>query len=134
MEHFEAFLQQNTQPVEKLFLMFPSQEERDAAWDAVRGLPLYIAASAPVNLELTAAAANKGASLDALRRHLGLDRRQVMAIGDSGNDLRMLGYAAVPVVMANADDEIKSIAALVAPSNDEDGVAWVLDRLAEGEL
>ena len=134
VEHFEAFLQQNTQPVEKLFLMFPSQEERDAAWDAVRGLPLYIAASAPVNLELTAAAANKGASLDALRRHLGLDRRQVMAIGDSENDLRMLGYAAVPVVMANADDEIKSIAALVAPSDDEDGVAWVRDRLAEGEL
>ncbi len=134
VENFEAFLQQNTLPVEKLFLMFSSQNERDAAWDAVRELPLYIATSAPVNLEITAAQANKGAGLDALRRYLGLDRSQVMAVGDSENDLRMLGYAAVPVVMANAADEIKSIAALIAPSNDDDGVAWVLDKLVEGAL
>ena len=40
----------------------------------------------------------------------------------------------MPVVMANADDEIKSIAALIAPSNDEDGVAWVLNQLVEGKL
>ncbi len=134
VDRFEAFLQSNEQPVEKLFLLFVSQSERDAAWDAVRELPLYIASSAPENLEITAAAANKGASLDALREHLGLAKRQVMAIGDSENDLRMLGYAAVPVVMANADDEIKAIAALVAPSNDDDGVAWVLDRLVEGAI
>lgn len=131
---FLKFLQENAQPVEKLFLLFGSQDARDAAWDAVRELPLYLASSAPVNLEITAPAANKGAGLDALRRHLGLQKSQVMAIGDSENDLRMLGYAAFPVVMANADDEIKSIARLVAPSNDEDGVAWVLNRLAEGAL
>ena len=133
-DNYEAFLRTNGQPVEKLFLMFPTQQQRDAAWDAVRQLPLYIAASAPINLEITAMQADKGASLDALRHHLGLSRSQIMAIGDSENDLRMLGYAAVPVVMANADDEIKSIAALIAPSNDEDGVAWVLNQLAEGEL
>ena len=85
-------------------------------------------------IDITPPGVNKGTALLKAAAILGVRQEEVMAIGDSENDLRMLGYAAVPVVMANADDEIKSIAALVAPSNDEDGVAWVLDRLAEGEL
>lgn len=134
LEQFDTFMQQNTQPVEKLFLMFGSQRQRDAAWDAVRELPVYIATSAPINLELSAPRANKGDSLDALRQYLHLEKSQVMAIGDSDNDLRMLSYAATSVVMANAEEEIKSIASIVAPSNDEDGVAWVLEQLVEGAI
>lgn len=134
LDDFEAFIRENEQPVEKLFMIFPDRAERDRAWEAANTSALYISASSSNNLEITAPDANKGASMDALRRHLGLERTQTMAIGDSENDLRMLGYAAVPVVMANADEQIKKIAALVAPSNDDDGVAWVLDRLVEGKI
>lgn len=134
VDDFAALLKQNDKPVEKLFLIFPDQAERDRAWDAVPAPQLYVTASSPDNLEISAAQANKGASLDALRRHLGLSQAQTMAIGDSENDLRMLGYAAVAVVMANADKELKKIAAVIAPSNDEDGVAWTLDQVVEGKI
>lgn len=134
LDDFEDFIRRNDQPVEKVLMVYPDQAERDRAWNAVDAPQLYIAAASPVNLEVSARKANKGASLDALRRHLGLSQRQTMAIGDSENDLRMLGYAAVPVVMGNADEQMKKIAAIIAPSNDEDGVAWTLDQIVEGKI
>ena len=65
---------------------------------------------------------------------LGLVPEEVMAIGDSGNDVSMLSYAGLPAAMGNADPQLKALAKLVLPTNEEDGVAWALDRLTAGTL
>ena len=65
---------------------------------------------------------------------LGIAREQVLAMGDSGNDCAMLRYAGVGAAMGNAGEQAKKAADVIAPSNREDGVAWMLRRAARGEI
>ena len=55
--------------------------------------------------------------------------RDVVAFGDMPNDLPMFAWAAYGVAMANAHPELKRVADEVTASNDEDGIAVVLERL-----
>lgn len=73
--------------------------------------------------------ATKGASLAALCARLGIEREEVIAFGDHLPDGSMLEWAGMGVAVANAQPEILEIADRVAPSNDEDGVAVVLEEL-----
>jgi hypothetical protein len=77
----------------------------------------------------------KGWALKNLADHLQIDRAETMAIGDNWNDLDMLEWSAQGVLMGNAAPELKARAKLegwqIAPSNVEDGVAVILERLAE---
>ena len=70
----------------------------------------------------------------ALAEKLGIAREQVLAMGDSGNDCAMLRYAGVGAAMGNAGEQAKKAADVIAPSNREDGVAWMLRRAARGEV
>ena len=87
----------------------------------------------PYNLEINMPAATKGQGLMQLAQILQLDRSQVMAFGDGGNDVTMLQSAGVGVAMGNACDEAKAAAACIGPTNNEDGVAQVLEALVCGE-
>ena len=53
------------------------------------------------------------------------------AFGDGDNDWEMLSYARVGVAMENASLECKKAADWIAPSNEEDGVAWGIEKLLE---
>ena len=61
--------------------------------------------------------------------HLGLERDSLMAFGDGFNDLSMIQFAGQGVAMANAVEEVKSIADFVTTSNEEDGIAHALEQL-----
>lgn len=78
--------------------------------------------------------ASKGQGLAFLAGHLGLDRSQIIAVGDQYNDTPMLAWAGLGVAMANAPDGVKEHSHRVIPGNDADGVAWLVDRLAAGEI
>lgn len=120
--------------VEKIFCIFVTEAERDRAWNAIRDIPCDAVVSAEDNLEVTEPGVNKGAGLAELAERLGLARGEVMAIGDSCNDVSMLSYAGLPAAMGNADPRLKALAKLVLPTNEEGGVAWALDRLTVGTL
>ena len=77
---------------------------------------------------------SKGQGLAFLAGHLGLDRSQIIAVGDQYNDTPMLAWAGLGVAMANAPDGVKEHSHRVIPGNDADGVAWLVDRLAAGEM
>ncbi|MGC7322334.1 HAD hydrolase family protein, partial [Mycobacteroides abscessus subsp. massiliense] len=53
---------------------------------------------------------------------------QVMAIGDSGNDVSMLQYAGFSVAMGNADAQLRSSADYITGTNDEDGAAYAIEK------
>lgn len=72
--------------------------------------------------------AGKGNALGILADYLGVDMSETIALGDSMNDISMVKEAALGVAMANADDRLKKVADLIAPSNDDDGVAYVIER------
>jgi Cof subfamily protein (haloacid dehalogenase superfamily) len=82
-------------------------------------------------LDLLPRGVNKGWALSQLASRLGVDRRETMAIGDNWNDVAMLEWAAQAVVMGNAAQELRTLAKTSgwkqAPTNDQDGVAVVLE-------
>ncbi|HWR16291.1 MAG TPA: Cof-type HAD-IIB family hydrolase [Terriglobales bacterium] len=72
---------------------------------------------------------SKGHAVERWASYRSIPREQVMAIGDNYNDLEMLNFAGVPVVMANAGDEMKSRDFTVTLSNDEAGVAAAVEQV-----
>jgi hydroxymethylpyrimidine pyrophosphatase-like HAD family hydrolase len=80
------------------------------------------------SLGVFALGADKGTALALVLDRLGVEPEGAMAIGDNRNDLPMLAYVGCSVAMSNAPDEVKERVKVVAPSNDQEGVAWVLTR------
>jgi hydroxymethylpyrimidine pyrophosphatase-like HAD family hydrolase len=60
---------------------------------------------------------------------MGFARHEIAAIGDQLIDIPMLQYAGLSAAMGNARAEVKAAAGMLAPSNDEDGVAWFVDGI-----
>ena len=79
--------------------------------------------------DVTNSEASKGNAIVKLCELLGIDLSKTMAIGDAGNDIDMFNVCAYKVAMANADKELKEVANLETLSNEQDGVALVLERL-----
>lgn len=73
---------------------------------------------------------SKGATLAEWTALRGVPREEILAIGDNHNDLEMLSFAGVPVVMGNSVPELKERGWHVTRSNDEDGVAAAIERFA----
>jgi len=93
------------------------------------GDSITIFTSKPYFLEILPANTNKGTALEKVAELLGINQKDVMAIGDSMNDEAMLKWAGIGVAMANSDERIKSIADLVTTrDNDDDGVAEVIEK------
>ena len=84
--------------------------------------------SEPHFLEVTPPGIDKATSLTWLCGHLGIRPEEVIACGDSGNDISMLKFAGVGVAVGNALPEVKAVADCVVASNDEDGVAEAVEQ------
>ena len=84
-------------------------------------------------LDILPPGCSKGSALERLARQRGLDREQVVAIGDNWNDLEMLEFAGRPAVVANGAPDLVELARKrkweIAPANDEDGVARVIEEI-----
>lgn len=84
--------------------------------------------SASIFLEFLDPEINKGLGLSILSKELGITREEVIAVGDAGNDIDMIKYAGLGVAMGNAYPEVKEIADYVTVTNEEDGVAEVIEK------
>jgi Cof subfamily protein (haloacid dehalogenase superfamily) len=80
-------------------------------------------------LEISAHGVTKASALARLAGRAGITPEQVVAFGDMPNDLPMLAWAGRAVAVANAHPEVLALADEVTASNDDDGVALVLERL-----
>jgi Cof subfamily protein (haloacid dehalogenase superfamily) len=103
-------------------------EQMELDLQARFGPQLHITRSKPYFLEVMHPQADKAQALQLVARHLGIERREVMAVGDSYNDLEMIAWAGIGVAMGNADPVIKAQADFVTTSNQEEGVTRALQR------
>ena len=76
---------------------------------------------------------SKGSTLREWVRYRGWSRLEVMAIGDNLNDIEMLQYAGLPIVMGNSVPELKSLGWHETLTNDQGGVAAAIETFALGE-
>lgn len=84
----------------------------------------------PDMLEIIPSGTSKGAGVQMVLDHLGVNSDEVMAIGDGENDVEMLDLVGWGVVMANGSEKAKAVANAIVTSNDEDGVADAIYRYA----
>lgn len=82
-------------------------------------------------VQLCARDANKFTALKHLLARRALAPASVIAIGDDINDVEMVRCSDIGVAVANALPEVKAVADWIAPSADEDGVAYVIDHLLD---
>jgi len=123
-------LAQEPEGVEKILLM-GDEAALDQLAPLLRqsyGEKVHITKSKPCFLEMIDGSVNKGVALAALAERFGFDSSEVMAIGDSFNDLEMIQYAGIGVAMGNARPEIQEQADIITASNEEDGVAEAIER------
>lgn len=84
--------------------------------------------SEPFFLELVPEGIDKARSLAVLLQETGLKREDMIACGDGFNDLSMIRFAGLGVAMANAQEVVKAEADYITLSNEEDGVAAVVEK------
>jgi HAD superfamily hydrolase (TIGR01484 family) len=80
-------------------------------------------------LDILAPECSKGHALRRWAQEKGVGRERIMAIGDNYNDLEMLEFAGLPVVMGNAAEDLKRNGFRVTGSNEENGVALAIEEL-----
>lgn len=78
-------------------------------------------------VEISAPGTSKRSALEWIARDIGVTGADTVAFGDMPNDLEMLNWAGLGVAMGNAHDDVKNVADLVTTTNDDDGVANVLE-------
>ncbi len=118
----------------KYLSMFLSRDDLLKAYDKITshfGDRVYVATTADTFLEIMHPDVNKGNGLKMLAQSYSIPREETLAIGDGGNDIPMIEWAGIGVAVANAMQDVKDVADIIAPSNDEDAVAKVLDAVLE---
>jgi hydroxymethylpyrimidine pyrophosphatase-like HAD family hydrolase len=79
-------------------------------------------------IEIQAPGVSKAAALARVCDRFGVDHSSTIAFGDMPNDIEMLTWASHGVAMSNAHIDVKNVANEITASNDEDGVALILER------
>ena len=80
-------------------------------------------------LELMEPGVNKWEAVKSVAASYGVVPEEIMCIGDSNNDIKMIANAGIGVAVANAKDSVKDQAKIVTASNDADGVALVIESI-----
>ena len=129
LEDIYDFMLRNREHIENINVNFEDLSEKPAMYEKLIKLPeTTITSSFDHNLEIGGATTSKAEALRQMGQLLGIKRDEMMAVGDSPNDMAMLREAGVAVAVGNAKEEVKNMADYIAPTNDEDGVAHAIEK------
>ncbi|MFF1955961.1 HAD family hydrolase [Streptomyces sp. NPDC058220] len=121
-------------PLNKVYIQHPELDD-DALALAARAtagsLVAVVMAGAGV-VEILPLGLSKATGLSLAARRLGVKAADTIAFGDMPNDIPMFGWARHGVAMANAHEDLKAVADEVTASNEDDGIAMVLEKLLLG--
>ena len=84
--------------------------------------------------EINSKGISKGKAVEELVKELGIDIKEVICIGDGGNDIEMLKRAGMAVAMKNGMDEVKAMADYITEDNNNSGVAKAINKLILADL
>ncbi|WP_405636081.1 Cof-type HAD-IIB family hydrolase [Streptomyces sp. NBC_01178] len=120
-----------TAPLNKVYLQHAELDD-DALASAARaavGSLVDVVMAGPGVVELLPLGLSKATGLSLAARRLGVKAADTIAFGDMPNDIPMFGWARHGVAMANAHDDLKAVAHKITASNEDDGIAVVLEEL-----
>ncbi|MFD7068418.1 HAD family hydrolase [Streptomyces sp. NPDC059913] len=120
-------------PLNKVYIQHPALDDDAlaAAARAAAGSLVDVVMAGPGIVEILPLGLSKATGLSLAARRLGVKGADTLAFGDMPNDIPMFAWARHGVAMANAHKELKGVAQEVTTSNQEDGIAVVLERLLQ---
>ena len=130
----ESLYYPETAPYKLLAMTKP--EEFQKVWQDIQQQfagKVVVTSSRDNFLELMEPGVNKWNAVKAVAEVYGIKPKEIMCIGDSNNDLSMIENAGIGVAVANAKPAVRAAAKLVTVSNDEDGVAQVIEQMLLSE-
>lgn len=129
-DFLKTALSMSPSPV-KLLLSCPEDviDERVAIFRKELKDQLDVFRSADTFIELVPKGIDKGYALSVLAKHLNIHPDQIIAFGDESNDISMLRFVGLGVAVINATEPAKAAADLITKSNNEDGVAHIIESL-----
>ena len=139
VDDLAVFAREQKEGIEKIVINFIKDETGAPMWreeteNVVRDYPSVTFMSGGIgNIEIIRRGVGKGTALLRLGERLGVAAEEIMAVGDSENDLDMIRKAGLGVAMANSERAVLDCADYVTASNDEDGAAAAIERFALGE-
>ena len=129
VEGLYDFILEHKAHIENINVNFEDQSDRAMMRGVLGGLEnMTLTTSFDHNLELGGATTSKAAALKELEAILDVRPEEMMAIGDSPNDMAMLKMAGMPIAVENAKEEVRAIAKYVTATNHEDGVAQAIRK------
>jgi len=118
-----------TKPAVKCILLEDPYYLKEVEQDLKAAMPhLSIAMSKPFFLEAAQYGIDKAASIKILAKKLNIHQSEIIAVGNAGNDLTMIEYAGLGVWVDNVTPELRDRANVIVASNNDDGVAEVVQR------
>lgn len=135
MEHMKEEIFSEGSKLQKIQYYFSDIKRRDQVLaDLITAFPdLEISTSLPNNIEINSSSANKGKGLLFLCEHLHIKPEECMAFGDGTNDISLIMQAGIGVAMANAAPEVLSAAQYHTGTNEQDGVAEMIEKYLKSE-
>ena len=130
LESLEAFVQKGKKEADEFFVICENAECRDEIRAAAENdSELQYCEIADVYIELSHRLTDKGKALRQLCGMLDIPQKNTAAFGDGENDVKFLKEAGLSVAMGNAVPQVKALADIVTDTNENDGVAKILNQL-----
>lgn len=92
---------------------------------------LYIVKSTPYFCEISHKEATKAFAVDFLRKHWGLEKEEILTIGDQNNDIELLKAGGISVAMGNATEELKACADYVTDTVENNGWVKAIEKFVD---
>ena len=122
-----SLVEQSPQNIENINLKTADSALRKRLWHELALMQtVSITSSSSMNIEVSAVNTGKAQAIVHLCKVLGVTMNEVMAIGDSLNDVMLLQQAGYSVAMENGVNEVKQAADFITLSNEADGVAYAI--------
>ncbi len=126
-EDIESLITSSSSRVEKFNINYANEKTRNAMRTYLcQRDDLFISSSMGLNLEINTRSATKGNALSFLAQHLSIPLNDVMAVGDSDNDISMLAVAGLGIAMGTASEGVRMAADAFCPSAFESGLAHAI--------
>lgn len=124
--------QEHIDDIESLVLVIDDINEKRIIRNRVEQFEnIYVTTSVDHYIECNHIEARKGRTMEKLGRMLGVSIDEIIAFGDSENDLDMIECAGIGVAMGNASEDVKKKANIITSDNNSEGIAAILEQMIE---
>lgn len=129
VEDWQKVLKENEGEILKCIVIDKDIEKIKKAKEEINKIEtLEVVSSLKKNFEIMAKGVSKGKAVEMLANYYGIDRSEIICMGDNENDLSMIKYAGLGIAMGNAEDFVKESAHYITDTNDNDGVAKAIEK------